>query len=109
MTGTWLGYTWGCVGFWKQSKTKLLTCARRYPDIFAHALLVEFDIEVPKQYQAKSNDEGDVSLEQWILTGGIKRLSYSILAAQSCEEDVFEMQKNERQKLIDKYSEQENK
>ena len=45
-----------------------------------------------------------MTLDEWIIEGGIGRLSYAILAAQSCEEDINEMHKNERQKLVDKYS-----
>ena len=38
MTGSWIGYTWGCVGFWRLSKQKMVECARRYPGWFAVCL-----------------------------------------------------------------------
>lgn len=47
------------------------------------------------------------SLEEWISSGGIRRLSYAVLAVQSCDEDIAELQKNERRKLIDGYSEKD--
>mmetsp|Transcript_36473 Transcript_36473/g.78757 ORF Transcript_36473/g.78757 Transcript_36473/m.78757 type:complete len:184 (-) Transcript_36473:445-996(-) len=120
MAGSWLGYTWGCVGFWRQSKNKAINCARRYPRIMCHSLLTDFDIEVPahvntggsleeeikEDSNAKSMPE-NLSLEQWILDGGVGRLSSAILAAQSCHEDIIELQKNERQKLLDAYSERD--
>lgn len=112
MTGSWIGYTWGCVAFWRQSKKKALTCARRYPKVLAHGLLTNFDMEVPTN--VSMNDEGarqdigrqqkEASLEDWILTGGVGRLSHAILASQSCEDDIIELQKSERQKLVDGYS-----
>lgn len=111
MTGSWIGYTWGCVGFWKQSKKKTISFARRYPKVLVHSLLTNFDVEIPAdvkvKHQEDGNNERDVLLEGWILAGGIGRLSYAILAAQSCEEDINEMQKSERQKLVDEYSEKD--
>lgn len=37
MAGSWFGYTWGAIGFWKQAQKKAFTCARRYPRILAHS------------------------------------------------------------------------
>uniref|UniRef100_A0A7S2UDD7 Uncharacterized protein n=1 Tax=Attheya septentrionalis TaxID=420275 RepID=A0A7S2UDD7_9STRA len=116
ITGSWLGYTWGCVSFWRQSKKKAINCARRYPKILSHSLLADFDIEVPAHVNTGSSEEegkkhsntivreNTTSLEQWILDGGVGRLSYAVLAAQSCHQDIIEMQKSERQKIIDAYS-----
>ena len=108
IAGSWFGYTWGCVGCWKRSKNKALACARRYPRILAHGLLVAFDVKVPPHVEtdgsARRNGQA-ASLEQWILDGGVGRVSYAILAAHSCEEDIAATQKSERQKLVDKYSE----
>lgn len=118
MTGSWIGYTWGCIGFWKRSKKNAITCARRYPKILAHGLLTGFDLEVPtnvnmndcqkEEINKKDDTEGNqrqrISMEEWVTCGGVGRLSYAILAAQSCEEDIVEMQKNERQKLVNQYS-----
>ena len=119
MAGSWFGYTWGCVGFWKLSRNKARTCARRYPKVVAHSLETNFDMEIPASVTLESSSSGDEkyygenlqarssggqSLEQWINEGGIKRFSYAVLAAQGCEEDIIEMQKNQRQKLVDEYS-----
>lgn len=108
--GSWFGYTWGCVSFWKQSKSKALTFARRYPRVMAHGLSnLNFTGTVPFAPAETARDdrgveEGGNVLEEWILAGGIGRISYAILAAQSCEEDIFEMQRKQRQELIDGYS-----
>lgn len=109
MTGSWIGYTWGCIGFWKQSRKKALACANRYPKVMAHGFLTNFDMEVPPTVsmetgEYKEGQQKKQSLEEWICTGGIRRMSYAILTAQSCEEDIAELQKNQRQQLIDGYS-----
>mmetsp|Transcript_21081 Transcript_21081/g.32411 ORF Transcript_21081/g.32411 Transcript_21081/m.32411 type:complete len:194 (+) Transcript_21081:87-668(+) len=124
MTGCWLGHSWGCLSYWRQSKMRAMNCARRYPKILAHSLLVDFDIEVPTNVHVVNNtsscsaeeesgkviakaekfDHEKTTLEQWILDGGVGRLSFAILAAQSCTEDVIELQKSERKKLVDAYS-----
>ena len=52
----------------------------------------------------EKNKNDQITLEQWIKEGGIGRVSYAILAAQSCEEDVQEMYRNERQRIVDRYN-----
>ena len=121
ITGSFVGYGWGCIGFWRSSRKKAINCARRYPKILAHAMLTSFDIDVPDNVQLCREQEltgrevaavtstygaqKDMTMEQWILRGGIGRLSYAILAAQECDEDVIEMHKSERQRLVEAYSE----
>mmetsp|Transcript_28032 Transcript_28032/g.62397 ORF Transcript_28032/g.62397 Transcript_28032/m.62397 type:complete len:192 (+) Transcript_28032:219-794(+) len=122
VTGSFLGYAWGCVGFWRISRKKAINCARRYPKILAHEMLTHFDIEVPEnvdvsrqQQEAcgrevavvtnnRFDSQKDMTMEQWIQSGGVGRLSYAILATQGCEEDISDMQKNERQVLVEEYS-----
>lgn len=111
MTGSWIGYTWGCFGFWRQSKESMLTCARRYPDILAHSLVTNMSITPPDHLKldnnnrnSKNTEVNSITLEEWIVEGGIGRLSYAILAAQSCEEDIQDMHKSERQRIVDKYT-----
>jgi hypothetical protein len=45
------------------------------------------------------------TLEEWILQGGLGRLSWSILAAQSCRSDVEELERQRRQTLMDQHKE----
>jgi hypothetical protein len=110
MTGSWIGYTWGCIGFWRQSKRQMLECAKRYPEILVHSLVTKMSIMPPNHLvfdggsETNRSSEGSVSLEEWIVQGGIGRTSYAILAAQSCEEDVQELHRSERQRIIDKYN-----
>jgi hypothetical protein len=111
LCGSWAGYTWGCLGFWKQSRAKALDCARRYPKVMAHGLTFlcpakhsppPVETTQGSATELRDKNEGKV-LEEWIFAGGIGRISYAILAAQSCEEDIFEMQRKKRQELIDGY------
>ena len=91
-----------------------MTYAKSYPKILAHSLCTNMLLVPPKDLALdgssdvngttiKSTDR-KMTLEEWIVEGGIGRLSYAILAAQSCEEDIQEMHKTERQKIVDKYS-----
>lgn len=83
-------------------------------------MLTSFDIEVPENVDVSRQQEvsgrevavvtnrygrhKDMTMEQWIQSGGVGRLSYAILAAQGCEEDINDMHKNERQRLVEEYS-----
>ena len=109
LAGSWAGYTWGIVSFWRQAKTKATNCARRYPKILAHSLLTDFDVEIPTNVSLESTSQESypsdkVSMEAWINDGGVGRLSHAVLAAQSCDEDIIEMQKGERQRIVEAYS-----
>jgi hypothetical protein len=46
-------------------------------------------------------------MEDWIRQGGIGRLTWSILAAQSCRNDIKDLQRQERQKLMDAHQQQQ--
>jgi hypothetical protein len=120
--GSWIGYTWGCAGFWRTWRERALSCARCYPKVLAHGLFTNFDVEVPRNVRMDvdgkdgegndcrrdDKDEGGpptmMSLEEWIVAGGVGRLSFAMMAAQCCEEDITEMRRNERQRLVDEYS-----
>mmetsp|Transcript_60572 Transcript_60572/g.179544 ORF Transcript_60572/g.179544 Transcript_60572/m.179544 type:complete len:101 (-) Transcript_60572:335-637(-) len=87
------------------------SCARRYPKLLVHSLLINHDIEVPRDVLEESGVVehrphaggcgGGNGLERWICGGGIGRLTFAILAAQDCREGVEEMQKEERQRIVD--------
>ena len=120
--GSWVGYTWGCAGFWRMWRDRALSCARCYPKVLAHGLFTNFDVEVPRNvsmevdckdlggggdYCRDGNDKGGsvtmMLLKDWILSGGVGRLSFAMMAAQCCEEDIAEMRRSERQRLVDEY------
>ncbi len=120
--GSWIGYTWGCAGFWRTWRDRALSCARCYPKVLAHGLFANFDVEIPRNVRmdvdgkdrggnnCRKDDKDDgggpatMSLEEWIVAGGVGRLSFAMMAAQCCEEDIAEMRRNERQRLVDEYS-----
>ena len=110
MAGSCIGYTWGGIGYWRQCKNTAMTYAKKYRKILAHSLCTNMLVVPPKDLALGANETNDKSadskmtLDEWIIEGGIGRLSYAILAAQSCEEDINKMHQNERQKLVDKYS-----
>lgn len=113
LVGSWIGFSWGCIGFWRRIKSQALNYAARYPKILAHSLSVTHNVEIPREVMLMKDDGTDRRegvdgttgkngrLERWISTGGLGRLSFAILAAQDCREDVEEMQKEERQRIME--------
>lgn len=120
MLGTWTGYSVGMYGYWRNCRRVARKYAKRYPKIMAHALYVEHDIIVPPSvvqasaetqnghvdYSALVNPKGINPLQVWIDEGGLRRISLSVLAAQSCRPDVEELERQQRQRLVEEYQEQ---
>lgn len=108
MVGSWAGYTFGLVGYWRSSVKWCDQVCERYPKLLMHALHVQkFSNEVPPTLVGDCNDieEQGTKLKEWIKEGGLGRLSLSVLAAQSCRGDVEEIERNERQRLTEEYQE----
>jgi hypothetical protein len=121
LVGSWTGYTFGLVNHWRTGSNTVRQYAQQYPTILAHALATEGrGIAVPpKVVQAseerlgKKDDEesdhplptGSVTLEEWIRQGGLGRWTWSILAAQSCRQDVEELQRQHRERLVQEHYE----
>lgn len=104
LLGSWTGYTVGLLTYWHGCKRLALTYAQRYPTLLAHALSTERFVDVPDSVM-EANKSDDKVLEDWILEGGLPRLSMSILAAQACRNDVEELERQERQRLMEEYQE----
>ena len=95
LVGSWVGYTFGLVGQWTMSKRLALSYANKYPSLLAYCLHQEWDLVVP----AKSEPH----MAEWIQQGGMGRMTMSILAAQSCRNDVEEIKQRNRQRVVNKY------
>ena len=104
LVGSWTGYTLGLYQYWRQAKRLAETFAQQYPTLMVHALVTERFTEIPPSVM-ESTDYGGATLHKWILEGGLGRLSMSILAAQSCRNDVEELQRQDRQRLMEEYQE----
>ena len=135
MVGSWAGYTFGLINYWRKSSRTAFYYARQYPTLLAHSLSsgnasMERNFRVPVKVvqaselrlrQQKEDDEGDgdgegdestdietggaITLEDWIRQGGLGRVTWSMLAAQSCRTDVEELQRQERQQIVDNHQE----
>jgi hypothetical protein len=42
-------------------------------------------------------------MDQWILSGGYKMIGFAMLAGQQCRSDVEEIQRQQRQTIIEMY------
>mmetsp|Transcript_7762 Transcript_7762/g.12179 ORF Transcript_7762/g.12179 Transcript_7762/m.12179 type:complete len:161 (-) Transcript_7762:32-514(-) len=94
--GSWAGYSLGLLNQWRNSKRKALMYADQYPALLRHSLESEWNMVVPQ-------DES--CLRTWILSGGVGRVTWSILAAQACQNAVNEIIQAQRQNIIDEKSE----
>eukprot|EP00444_Apocalathium_aciculiferum_P049425 CAMPEP_0183510820 /NCGR_PEP_ID=MMETSP0371-20130417/10530_1 /TAXON_ID=268820 /ORGANISM="Peridinium aciculiferum, Strain PAER-2" /LENGTH=105 /DNA_ID=CAMNT_0025707673 /DNA_START=165 /DNA_END=482 /DNA_ORIENTATION=- len=95
MVGSWLGYTFGLLSFWRSEVRRTQVYAKQYPKLMEHALNSQFTPWVGSRI--------DKPFNEWLCAGGMGRLSWAVLAAQSCASAVQELQENERQRLIDGY------
>jgi hypothetical protein len=98
--GSGFGFCLGLYTTWTRSVETAKMYARRYPQILAHALWTESRIVVPPFILNKAGGVGE-EMEKWILNQGVRHLSFCVLAAQSCQSDVEEVDKQERQRLIE--------
>jgi hypothetical protein len=114
LIGSWTGYSLGLARYWFSSKHETILIAQRYPTIMAHALFTERGLRVPPDVieateervaETSSDDSSMMTLDQWIQEDGLARLSWSILAAQGCRTDVEELQRQQRQRLVEEYQE----
>ena len=99
MCGTGFGFCLGLYGSWKRSVDLAKTYAKFYPQILSHALWTECRIIVPK--------DDSFNMEQWISQQSVRHLSFCMLAALSCRNDVMEVDKLERQRLVEKGANEE--
>jgi len=105
LVGSWTGYTFGLVSQWWHSKRTVLHYAEKYPQLLRHSLVEDAYVkDVPKITSSDSGNSGQ-NLKQWILDGGIGRMSWSILAAGNCHGSVEELIEKERQRMVDEHHE----
>lgn len=117
LTASTVGFGLGMFGNWKQAVDRTKQYARYYPQILAHALWVEHRVIVPEPVLRASIDAsaphkktaskyGSIQQQQqpmvdWVTDQGVRHLSMCMFAAQSCRSDVEEIEKQERQRLMD--------
>jgi hypothetical protein len=129
LAGSTLGFGLGLWGNWQQLLNRTRQYARHYPHLLAHALWVENRVRVPDsvvraaapgnegtssstaaevhnysgkpQQQWRDEEETVNPMVEWVTKQGIRHLSMCALAAQSCQSDVEEVERLERQRIMD--------
>ena len=101
LIGSCAGYSFGLFSYWKSSVNWCDRVAQRYPTLLIHALRTN-----PHAVEVPPLDASEGKLETWIKQGSLGRLSLCVLAAQACRNDVEEIERNERQRLMDEYQAQ---
>jgi hypothetical protein len=102
LCGSVSGYLVGVCGFWRAEKMRALEYADMYPNIMEHVLATEFSHVAERIGLLQS---GRAPMGEWVRTGGTGRMSWAILAAQSCKCSVQQLHEDRLQKLIDAYKE----
>jgi hypothetical protein len=98
LVGSGVRYSFGLIYQWRLSRRRALYFCENYPRLRAHTLRWEWD---EKSVPLTAN--GD-QLVDWVLAGGLPRLTNSILAAITCSPNVVEIQERNRQRIIDAYA-----
>jgi hypothetical protein len=97
LLGTGIGFCMGLYGTWQTSVGLVRVYARNYPTILAHSLWTEHYLVVPSHVQADGS-----AMEDWAVhQGGSLRLTLCVLAARACERDVREIHRQQRQRLTE--------
>jgi hypothetical protein len=134
LAGSSVGYSFGLWEHYSRVKRNMQWCARHYPTLLAHALWMDHKVKVPRsvmqasaeQIGREEEEDGDgtvftgihpktppttsddkpMPLDQWVLQGGMGRLTWAILSAQQCSYDVDTIERQKRQKVVDKIIEE---
>jgi len=89
LVGSWAGYGFGLYHFWGKCKKDTLAMAENYPRILSHELWVQWQVR----------PVGNV--QEWLLRGTMQQWAWSILAMQGCQADVAEVERKQRDQLIE--------
>lgn len=116
LTGSTLGFGVGVWGNWRRVVDRTKQYARCYPQILAHALWTEHRVVVPahlvvvrSQQPEEDSEPQNHPMAEWVTSQGIQHLTWCVLAAQSCQGDVEEVDKQERQRIVDAFHHRANK
>jgi hypothetical protein len=127
LAGSSVGYSFGLWDHFSRVKRNMQWYAHHYPTLLAHALWLDYKVKVPRsvmqasqeQLLREEEEDGDgsifsgtesippksdgnpIPLDQWVLHGGMGRLTWSMLSAQQCTYDVDAIERQKRQKVVD--------
>lgn len=94
LVGSWVGYSLACYRFWRLEVLQALHYVYKYPKLVEHALRTEFASVSPIIKEP---------FLDWIRAGSIGRLTWTILATQSCLPHIKEVEEAEMQYVVERY------
>eukprot|EP00434_Breviolum_minutum_P032968 symbB.v1.2.029165.t1/scaffold3163.1/size62148/6 len=90
--GSWFGYTLSCISFWRAECTTARGYVQNFPRLLEYTVRTEFPwAQMPQ----------DVNIEKWMQSNSFVRLSWCILAGQSCQPLIHEHQEEKRKALLE--------
>lgn len=113
LLGTSFGFCMGVYTTWNNAVKMTYVYANHYPHILAHALWTDSHIIVPpsvlppilsdseKDIEAIPLSAASTTMAEWVKSQGMRDFSFCVLAAQTCEKDVGEVDELVRQRLIE--------
>eukprot|EP00435_Cladocopium_sp_Y103_P057045 s1270_g19.t1 len=91
LCGSWLGYTLSSISFWRSECSTARGYVRDYPRLLEYVIRTEFPwARMPE----------DIGIEKWMQGDSLIRLSWCILAGQSCQSLIQEHQEEKRRELL---------
>lgn len=90
---SWAGYTLACWRFWILEVQQMRLYATKYPKLLERALRTEFALWATI----------DHPFADWIHRAGVGRLSWAILATQSCLPYIADLEQSHLQDIIGEY------
>lgn len=94
LVGSWVGYSLACYRFWRLEVSHALHYVDKYPKLVEQALRAEFSPLCPIIKEP---------FLEWIRAGSVGRLSWTILATQSCLPHIKELEEAEMQNVVERY------
>lgn len=114
--GSSFGFCLGLYTTWNDAVKMTYMYANHYPHILAHALWTDSRIIVPSSVlpPIQPNSENDdkeaitdnstsmtMTMADWVKCQGMRDFSFCVLAAQTCQKDVDEVDELVRQRLVE--------
>jgi hypothetical protein len=124
LMGSWAGHTFGLYHHYRSGKNEAMKVARNFPSLLAHAMWTEFGVIVPPSVLAATEErcrqhggqvdsqiantaaeEKGTMMDEWIDDKGYKMVGFAILSLPQRIEDVQDIQRRERERLIQAHAE----
>eukprot|EP00040_Diaphanoeca_grandis_P038381 m.4537 g.4537 ORF g.4537 m.4537 type:complete len:160 (+) comp3433_c0_seq1:135-614(+) len=100
LVGSSFGFVFSSVGFWHREKQAAIEATRKYPAVIGHHLRVAFPGLTTNSSFGLSNLRDSVSIQ----SASIGPITWLILARQTAEKDISEIEQRLVDQIVDEYA-----